>query len=124
MVSFLDGPLASALHAGLSPQLPAGKLHSLGGNSTNEFGDPIDTVTKHDFRGFREEFSLFAKSRDGIEETDYMINIIAQSIAVTPTRDDEVLLQGQWSRVRKIASVDPASALYVLQCYEIDAPTT
>ena len=123
-MSFLENQLANALHVGLSPHLLTGTLRRLDGTSVDELGDPVDTFQDFTFQGFRDQFSAFAKGQQGIPETDYKISITARSINTTPRRDDEILLQGQWSRVRKISEVDPATALFVLQCYEISEPTT
>ena len=80
-------------------------------------------VTTHSFSGFRDEFSASDKTRAQIPEDHFKINIYGSTIDVEPRRDDQILLQGSWSRVIRVFEIDPANALYVLECHSIRAPT-
>lgn len=125
MSGLLDGDfIAGLVNQHLSPQLPPGTLRRLSGATANSLGDPVNTATTFTFRGFPDKISAFAKGRDGIPETDLKINIVAGSINTEPEREDEIQLKGKWYRVRKILEIDPVEALYVLQCYEIEGPSS
>lgn len=123
MTSPLIDQIAKEVAEELGPILIDGELRRTISGGFNQFNDPIPLSSSiHDFKGYRDEFSDFARS-NGIPDTQYIIAILAQTIDVKPDRGDQILFRGQWSQVEKTHSIDPATALYQLRCYDIDDPT-
>lgn len=121
-MGLLDGDIAKQIFAGFKGKLLKGTIRQEVPSGVDSNGDPIVSVVETAIEGFLDEFSAFYKATAGIPDTDYKVNFFAQSApAVTPSRDDKILLGGKWSQVRK-PGTDPATALWVLQSFEIQAP--
>lgn len=92
----------------------------------NEFHD-VETLTYTDysFDGMREFFDAQYQTLALIPATDVKILVILGSLAITPTQEDLVQIPpipgatGVWHKVRRILSIDPASASMSLQAFPI-----
>lgn len=125
MASPLEGQIARAIAAGFKGKLRKGSLRrELPGVGVDQSGDANPgTVVTFRFEGIREDYSAIYRAQGGIPETDYGVLIIAGLIKTVPKRGDQIYLQQQWGQVRKISDIDPATATYQLQCFEISDPT-
>ena len=124
MAQLLTGKLAKAIFKGFKGKLLKGELRRETGNETlDEFGDSTDsTITYFSVEGFTDEFSDFYKEKAGIPETDLIVAIFAQSSpGLVPCKDDKVTFLNRWYQIREV-KVDPATALYECQAFEIDPP--
>lgn len=125
MVSFLDGPLANAIHKGFAGKLLQGTLtRSSAGTSTDENGDPVgSSVSTYTFEGLVDTFSDQFRAQAGIPDGDVKILIIANSISVQPDKDDKVEIArssgSQKFQIRKLLDVDPARATYTCQGFPL-----
>lgn len=132
MASLFEGALASAIYAGFKGKLLKGVLRretASGSAGLDSLGDPLATVVETwACQGFTDLYSAFYRSQAGIPDTDLKANIFAKSLAggVVPTKDDQVKFTvsgvATWYQVRKV-DVDPATALWVCQAFEIADPT-
>lgn len=125
-MGILDGQLAQAVYAGFKGKLKTGLIRqeiapasgALDGN-----GDPIDVspvFTK--IEGFTDQYSAFYKAQAGIPDTDLKVCWFAKSApGVTPGRDDKIKIGATWYQVRDYR-VDPATALWECQSFEIEPP--
>lgn len=132
MASFLDGELATELNDAMGDDLQSGSLRRETPGGLDSHGDPTSpTYTTYSFKGYRDSFSATFKAQAGIPATDYEIGMLAKSfkdsldasVSIEPKQGDQILLNSQWSKVRAILEIDPATALYRAQCYEIPDPT-
>lgn len=125
MVSFLDGPLAKAIHKGFAGKLLQGTLTRVSvGTSTDENGDPVGpSVSTYGFEGLVDTFSDQFRTQAGIPDGDVKILIIANSISVQPDKDDKVEIArssgSQKFQIRKLLDVDPARATYTCQGFPL-----
>lgn len=123
MASLFESQIADLIYKGFKGKLLTGTLRRETSSSLDSYGDPASpTVTSYDFEGIREDFDAAYAARAGIPITDVKILIIAGSIEVQPTKDDKVFIRNRWHQVRRIISIDPASATYTLQAFEVEAP--
>jgi hypothetical protein len=58
----------------------------------------------------------------GIPRTDAKIELLAGTLAVEPKRMDKLNIEGGWWLIREI-EVDPATAMWLCQCFETSAVT-
>lgn len=125
MVSFLDGPLAKAIHKGFAGKLLQGTLTRVSaGTSTDGNGDPVGpSVSTYGFEGLVDTFSDQFRAQAGIPDGDVKILIIANSISVQPDKDDKVEIarssDSQKFQIRKLLDVDPARATYTCQGFPL-----
>ncbi len=124
MAGILTGKLAKAIFKGFKGKLLKGELRRETGNEIlDEFGDSTDsTITYFAIEGFTDEFSDFYREKAGIPETDLIVAIFAESSpGLVPGKDDKVTFLNRWYQLRKV-KIDPATALYEGQSFEIDPP--
>lgn len=122
-MGLLDGQIAAAIYNGFKGKLLAGTLRrSVPGVGVDDFGDAVpDTISEFPFEGIRESYSAAYRAAAGIPQEDVRFLVIAGSITTAPKRDDQVRLgSGPWHQVREIEAIDPATATYNLQCFELD----
>lgn len=127
MVDAIFGDIiAKEIFKGFKGLLLKGTLRRPTATTKNALGDPVAGVPiDYPFEGFREDYSAAFAAAAGIPTTDCRVLIIALSLAngtVLPAKDDLVLLQTKWYQVRRLEAVDPATATYMLQCFEIKTP--
>lgn len=125
MASPLDA-IARAVATGFKGKLRSGTLRRVpNAPGVDSYGDanPGSPVT-YPFEGIRETYSAVFKARAGIPQTDVRILVIAGSCATDPRRGDQVYIEGRWHQVREIENIDPATATYALQSFEIKDPTS
>jgi len=122
MTSFLD-QIRTEIAKGFKGKLRRGTLRRRI-MLLNEFND-LETVsyTEYIFDGIRADFDARYRQQASIPETDVKILVILGSLAIVPTQEDEILIEGQWHRVRQVLSIDPANAHADLQVYQIATPT-
>lgn len=121
-MGLLDGQIAAAIYAGFKGRLLTGTLRrETPGSGTDGFGDPNPgTTADYTFEGIKESYNASFRASAGIPQTDVRFLIIARSLSVTPRRGDMVRFgSGAWHQVREIEAIDPATATYQLQCFEL-----
>lgn len=125
MKSALDGLIARNIARGFKGKLRSGTLRrEVPGSGVDSRGDPLPgTTVTFSFEGIRESYDAAYRERAGIPQTDVKILVIAGSIRTTPKVGDQIFIQQQWHKVRSIADIDPATATYTLQCFDIKDPT-
>lgn len=80
-------------------------------------------MTTYSFDGFRDTFSAMFAAQAGIPVTDARILIIAGSLTVTPVKDDQVKVGGDWFQLRQLTARDPAGATFEFAGFQIADPT-
>ena len=123
-MGILDGDLAKAIYNGFKNKLLKGELRRETPSGTvDEYGDDVGpSISYTAIQGFTSRYTAFYMAQAGIPDTDLKVNIFAQSApSLTPNKDDKVTFQSRWYQLRKV-DVDPATALWVCQAFEIDPP--
>lgn len=123
-MALLTGDIAKAIFNGFKGLLLTGELRRVTPSSAvDEYGDPLaPTISYTAIEGFTSRYSAYYKAQAGIPDTDLKVSIFAQSApALTPNKDDKVTFQNRWYQIRAV-DVDPATALWVCQSFEIDPP--
>ncbi len=124
MASLLESSIKAQVASGFKGVLLTGTLRRVGSTTVDTRGNPVDgSASTFPFEGIRESFSAAYAASAGIPITDVKILMIAGLIDTVPRKDDQVLIRGQWHKVRAIIERDPADATHVLQCFEIPDPT-
>lgn len=121
-MGLLDGLIADAIYKGFKGKLLTGTLRrTVPGIGVDEFGDANPgTPTTWTFEGIRETYNAAFRRTAGIPQEDVRFLIIARSIGTEPKRGDQVRLgSGPWHQVREIEAIDPATATYNLQCFQL-----
>jgi hypothetical protein len=130
VASFLAGSLAKQMAQAFKGVLLTGTLQQQVNNGLNAYGDAVSSnAITYNFTGMREDFDASYRVRAGIPETDVKIMVLIASCkpVLPPPQPEEaqlfkVSINGLWYQVRKVLSIDPASATLNLQCYSIPAP--
>lgn len=126
MASLLESAIKKQVAAAFKGKLLTGTLRRSTAATVDGFGDVSSpTTTDYAFEGIRDTFDAKYAAGAGIPETDVRILIIAGSLAAAagvPRQGDQILIRGAWHHVRRVISIDPANATYVLQAFEIDTP--
>lgn len=125
-MSFLDD-IRSGVAEGFDGLLHTGTIRRQVLDGADDFGDPQYTATDLEFQGCFTNISAQIRVALGVPETDIGILVIlglTDAEFSMSTIDDLVLLEGQWHKLRKVVSIDPARASATLSVYEIDAPDT
>lgn len=124
MASPLEAQIKKAIYQGFRGKLLKGTLRREQPSSVDTLGDEVQGApATYSFEGIRENFDAAYAAKAGIPVTDVKILIIAGSISVEPKQNDKVQIRGAWHQVRRILAIDPASASYSLQAYEIPDPS-
>ena len=124
MASLLESEIKKQVATAFKGVLLAGTLRRVASTTVDSNGDPVPGVaTTFSFEGIRDAFNAEYAAAVGIPVTDIKVLIIAGLMDTDPVKDDEVLIRGQWHKVRAILERDPANATHVLQCFEIGDPT-
>jgi len=111
--------IAKQIYAGFKGKLLTGTLSRSEGSGADEYGDPTSVVTtEYSCQGFIEDYSLYYRASAGIPDGDVRITLFAQSLAVTPTKDDKITMRDQQYQVRQVRS-DPAQATWELQAFPL-----
>lgn len=121
-MGLLDGQIAAAIYKGFKGKLLSGTLRrSTPGVGVDDFGDANPgTTTEYPFEGIRESYNAVYRAAAGIPQEDVRFLVIAGSLATAPLRGDQVRFgSGPWHQVREIEAIDPATATYNLQCFEL-----
>jgi hypothetical protein len=124
MSSRLESRIAKQLYRGLKGKMLRGTLRRQVPASLDSYGDHTSaTINTYAFEGIREDFSAYYKAQAGIPATDVKILVLAQSITVTPQKDDLLQIRDAWYCVRTVLAIDPANATVQLQCFAVPTPT-
>lgn len=124
MASILGASTKRTIARAFKGKLRKGTIRRATVASVSDLGDVVaGTPQTFTFEGFREDYSAFYRKQAGIPDTDCKIVMIAGLTGTTPAKDDELLLAGQWFRVRRVSG-DPADAAYECQCFETTTPDT
>jgi len=124
MASLLESEIKKQVASAFKGVLLSGTLRRVASTTVDSFGDLVPgTATTFSFEGIRESFNAAYAADAGIPVTDIKILIIAGLLDTDPIKDDQILIRGQWHKVRAILERDPANATHVLQCFEIVDPT-
>lgn len=115
--------IRAEIAAGFKGKLRTGTLRRTVAVALDSAGDAA-TATVHDYKfdGIRDSFDKRYAAQAGIPETDVRILLIAGSLSVVPRQTDKILIDSAWFQVRRIVEIDPATATYTLQAYQIEAP--
>ena len=124
MASLLPTEIANIVASSFSGLLMDGTLKHTVESSLNASGDPVVTYTTHAVHGIRDNFSAFFATLQGIPHTDVKILLIMNLTvpAHTPVKDDVIYIRDEWHKVRRVLTIDPASASIELQCFTCPAP--
>ena len=123
-MALLTGDIANDVFKCFKGLLLSGELRrETPGASVDEYGDALaPTISYFAIEGFVSRYSESFRATAGIPDTDLKVNIFAKSApALTPTKDDKVLFEGQWYQIRKVAT-DPATAMWTCQSFAIEPP--
>jgi hypothetical protein len=125
MASPLDGQIAKAIAKGFRGKLKKGTIRrEVPGVGVDALGDPNPgTVATFPFQGIREDYDASFRATAGIPQTDCKILVIAGLTTAVPKQGDQLNISGAWYQCRAVTDIDPATATYTLQCFDIAAPT-
>lgn len=125
MASPLDGPIAKAIANGFRGKLKKGTIRrEVPGVGVDDFGDPNPGTTQtFPFQGIRSDYDASFRATAGIPQTDCEILVIAGLTAAVPKQGDQLNISSAWYQCRKVSDIDPATATYRLQCFDIADPT-
>ena len=115
MTSPLAGGLAKQAAAALKPLLlPATYTYIEPGAYDPDTGTSTETLTDYPCRGFLETYSTYTQAARFLAPTVRKVIVLAQTLAVTPSLNDRVTVQGETFTVKRIDS-DPARATWELE---------
>jgi hypothetical protein len=121
-VSFLD-TIRTEIQRGFAGKLRTCTLMRMVSSTQDDLGDDeAPTTQTWQFDGMRDSFNAAFAAAAGIPVTDVRILIIAGSLAVEPRIDDKVQCEGRWFQLRRLVTVDPATATYTYSGFEVPAP--
>lgn len=119
-MGLLDGQIATAIAKGFNGKLLKGTLRKLTTTGQDAYGDPIQIHADFPAQGFVDNYSDIYRAQAGIPNTDVRITLIAGLTRSSPTKDDEILMQGSYYRIRAVTA-DPALAHYECQSFGVSA---
>jgi len=119
-MGLLDGQIAAAIAKGFNGKLLKGTLRKLTTTGQDSYGDPIQTHADFLTQGFVDNYSDIYRAQAGIPNTDVRITLIAGLTRAAPAKDDEIMMQGSYYRIRAV-SADPALAHYECQSFGVSA---
>lgn len=124
MPSLLDTNfIKKAIAQGFKGKLSRGTIRRVSGSSLDFRGNVVPGApVDYAFEGTREDISLYYANQAGIPVGDVFVLVILGSTTVEPQNDDLVNIKGGWYKVRRVVSIDPASASAKLQCYPVESP--
>jgi uncharacterized alpha/beta hydrolase family protein len=122
MASVFETEFKNAIYQGFKGRLLTGTFRKAVLGAVDANGDHALTYTVYSCEGIVDPYSAYYKKKYDIPETDTGILIIAGSLSVTPTKQDQVKFRSTWYQIRGVKS-DPAEATWVLQAFAIADPT-
>jgi hypothetical protein len=121
MASILD-TLADDVTAALTGDLRSSSYWRQETSGRDEFGDPIVSWVSHPCQGVRASYDAMYAAAAGIPIDSVRIEVLAQTLDVTPKKQDAVQIEGAFWSIDEV-TIDPATALYTLQAHSIEDPT-
>lgn len=125
MSSLLPTAIANIVANAFAGKLMSGVLRRETPTALDDAGNPVPVApTLYQVQGIRDNFSAFYATFNGIPHTDVKILLIMNLIVppTTPLKDDLIYIRDEWYMVRRVMTIDPASASVELQCFQVDAP--
>lgn len=125
MASLLPTAIAQIVANAFQGKLMSGILRRENPTALDSDGNPVPVApTLYQVQGIRDNFSAFFATFNGIPQTDVKILLIMNLIVppTTPLKDDLIFIRDEWYMVRRVLTIDPASASVEMQCFQVDTP--
>lgn len=115
MTSPLLGSLAATIHSAMKNIfIDAVLTREVAGVSSDPADPAAPTTTSYTCKAVRDSYTVSDKRNTSILAGDAKILILVNSLSVTPTKDDVIVLQGSRFSVVDI-DADPANAVWTIQ---------